>query len=131
MSEIEHIRERIRELNARWVGGQAATLAEFFHPDAITAIPGRPERVAGRDACVRSYEDFARIARIHAFDLKEPEVDVVGAIAVATCPYEMDYEIESGRWHGHGHDLLVMQKIDEKWLILWRMLIAGPEERVG
>ena len=129
MSDVDDIREMVRELNRRWVSG-AMNLEAFFHPEMIMAVPGRPDRLAGRELCVRSYQDFTKMARIHSFDLDEPQVDVIGDIAVATCPFVIDYEIESGRWRGSGSDVLVLGRTDEGWEIVWRTMNSDPEEQV-
>jgi len=130
MTEAVRIQELVREFNRRWVSGQAHTLAEFFDPNATIAISGQTEGLAGRDACVRSYEEFVATARILSFDLEDPQVDVIGSIAVARCPYEIEYEMASGRWHGSGYDLLVFGRSDSQWKIVWRTLISEPDEEV-
>lgn len=130
MDAGEEIRERIRALNAAWIERRVDDLVALFHPDAVLVAPGFAQRLEGREAVLGSYREFLAAAVVHAFEMDEPEVDVIGRTAVASCPYTMEYELQGGRWRGGGHDLLVWRRDEGEWRVVWRTLVAGPEEEV-
>ncbi|MGH7482787.1 MAG: YybH family protein [Longimicrobiales bacterium] len=130
MSASEEIRDLVRRLNAAWVAGRFEELGECFHQDVVIVAPDFVHRVMGREACVQSYRDFVSQAVVHDVELREVQVDVFGGVAVAACPYTMEYELGGKRWRGDGRDLLVLAQEASGWLVVWRTLMAGPEEEV-
>ena len=130
---MKAILEVVERLNAAWPAGDFDQLREILHPDVVLVAhrPGGGQRLVGRDAVIQSYREFVDQALIPKFELAEPEIDVFGATAIASCPYRIEYEIGGRRWTGGGHDLLVLQEGDSGWRVVWRTLLAGEEQEIA
>src|SRR6266404_4064858 len=76
--EQREIWERVRRSNKAWTSGATHEVAELFDEHAVVIAPGLQGRVEGRDAIVRSYEDYIHHARTHSFEEEEHSVDVFG-----------------------------------------------------
>jgi len=70
--------------------------------------PGFTGHICGREAYIQSYRDAAQSGTTFAFSLGAPEIDVVGDVAVAVCPFVVVYEREGTMYREAGHDLLVL-----------------------
>jgi hypothetical protein len=130
MSDAAAIRDLVRRLNSAWVGGRFEELDGIFHDDMVSVAPDFVHRLIGRAASVQSYRDFLSQAVVNDFNLDEPDVDVFGDAAVASCPYTITYDMGGKRWRGSGRDLLVLVRRSPGWSVVWRTLLAGPEEEV-
>ena len=131
MSTTKQIHDLVHELNRAWIEGRFEDLRSFFHEDVVFVTPGFSEKVRGREACVESYRGFTTQAKIHGFELQEIETDTVAGIAIASCPYAIDYELEGRRWRGNGRDLLILVQDSGTWSVVWRTMMPGPEEEVA
>ena len=120
MSAASEIRKMVGRLNAAWVEGRPDDLPQFFHEDVVLAAPDLEKRLVGRDACVQSYRDFISQATVHQFEMKDVEVDVFGAAAVAACPYTIEYQLGERRFRATGRDLLVLVRDGGGWRVVWR-----------
>src|SRR6267378_577384 len=76
--------ELVRRSNRAWVSGAAHEVAALFDEAAVMIAPGLQGRVEGRDAIVRSYEDYIHHARTHSFEEEEHSIDVFCVLAVVT-----------------------------------------------
>jgi hypothetical protein len=94
-------------------------------------ISGSSSWRLAREVVIESYRQFVEQSVLHRFELKQPELDVFGTTAIASCPYTIDYEIGGRRWIGDGRDLLVLHRGDEGWKVVWRSLFPGEEQEVG
>lgn len=130
-SLVSNLRALVKRLNAAWVNRRFDELTTYFHPDVVVVPPDISTRVLGRDACVASYRDFMSSATVHAFEDAPAQIDVTGGTAVAVAPYEIDYEIPSGRWRGTGKDVLVLGKDETGWRVVWRLVLPGEEVSVS
>lgn len=130
-ARISELQTLVKRLNAAWLGKRFDELTAYFHPDVVVVAPDLSTRVVGRDACVASYRDFVGGATIHHFEDAPAHVDVTAAAAVAVVPYEIDYEIPSGRWRGAGKEVLVLEERGAEWLVVWRLLLPGEEVPVS
>lgn len=131
-SIMKTIVEVIERLNAAWPAGEFDQLTDVFDP-AVVLVPIEPgdgQRLVGRDAVIQSYREFVEQAGLHQLEFEQPEIDVFGTTAVASCPYRIDYEIGGRRWIGTGRDLLVLHEGGSGWRVVWRSLVAGEEQEV-
>ena len=126
----EQVAALVRRLNESWVNGRFDALKEFFQPDAVLVAPGFTDLLYGRDAIVQTYREFLAQATLHAFEMREPRVDVFASTAIAVCPYTTEYSLEGRRWRATGHDVLVFVETAGEWSVAWRMLAAGEEHEV-
>jgi ketosteroid isomerase-like protein len=126
-SVVKDLQDFVRRLDAAWLNRRFEELEHYFHPDVVVVAPDLTTRVAGREACIASYRDFMTTARVHSFDSRPAQVDLASSTAVAVTPYEIDYELSTGRWRGTGKEVLVLERDGNDWLVVWRYMAAGEE----
>jgi hypothetical protein len=102
----------------------AASVSE----NAVIAPPGSTARVRGRAAYIQSYRDYDQAATTLAFTPEEPEIDIIGDVAVAQCPFVVVYELEGERHQAVGRDVLVLARIADAWQVVWRTMHTESTE---
>jgi uncharacterized protein (TIGR02246 family) len=122
------IRHIIQEINTAWRSGHTTDLNRYFHADMVIVGPGYQEFGRGREACVRSYEDFIRSAVIHECTESEPAIHVWGDTAVASYSWKMTYEQKGTVSREHGHDQVVFTREPDGWKAVWRMVTFAPQQ---
>ncbi len=88
--------------------------------------PGFVMLGVGREFAVQSYVDFVAHAGVKAFSLEEPQIDVCDHIAAAQYSWEMTYALEGQEYTERGHDLFVLARRAEKWVVVWRAMLPDP-----
>jgi ketosteroid isomerase-like protein len=125
----EEIRLVLGKINDAWLKGRPedlrAVLDRCFHDDIVIKGPGFQAMGRGKEACVKSYADFERQARVRSCQLSEPEIDHAGDTAVATYSWEMTYELDGHEYHESGHDLFVLTRIQGRWQAVWRAMLPA------
>lgn len=121
------IRQVVQEINDVWRNGKTADLNRYFHANMVIVGPGCQEFGRGRDACVRSYEEFVRSAVIREYTESEPAIDVWGNTAVASYSWKMAYEQKGTLSREQGHDQFVFTREPDGWRAVWRMVTFGPQ----
>lgn len=117
----------IRKINEAWVEGRPGDLRDYFHEDMVIFGPGFGIRGEGREACVKSYENFVSQATVGEFVQTDLVMDIWGNTAVATYRFEVSYKI-NGRRHGDsGRDLFVLVREDGRWWAVWRTMITPSQ----
>ncbi len=125
MDDREAIRGLIRRINSAWLTRRTGELADCVHPAMVIAGPGRQVRVEGREACIKSYDDFMGAAVVDEYHEADPTIDVCGDTAVATFGWEMAWTMD-GRSHRElGHDLFVLARHDGRWWAVWRTMLPA------
>ena len=66
--EQREIWDLVRRSNRAWVAGAAHEVGDLFDEKAVVVAPGLQGRVEGREAVVRSYEEYVHHARTHSFE---------------------------------------------------------------
>lgn len=127
-SPEEAIGDVVRRINALWLSQRYDEIGELLAEDAVIAPPGSDERVRGREAYVQSYREYDRSATTYDFSPGEPEIDVMGDVAVAVCPFRIRYELEGRTYREKGRDLLVLSRSTGPWRVVWRTLQTEPAE---
>ncbi len=124
--EERDIGELIRRSNRAWVAGAVHEVANLFAEDAVVVAPGVQGRVQGRDAILRSYEDYVHHARTHAFEELEHAVDVSGDTAVVTYRFSIRYSMssENAEREEMGQEVLVLRRGPGGWKVIWRTQIS-------
>lgn len=115
----------VETVNRLWTHREARCLADHLHPEMVLCAPGFAERLQGREACARTYTEFAAHARIETFQASEAEVDVFGDTAVAVYRYRIVYELAGERHDETGHDHYVLVCREGRWWPIWRTLSPG------
>jgi hypothetical protein len=133
MTDEEQVTLLLDRINDAWSGGYSQTLAptleECFHKDMVIRVGSFDTLASGRKACVQSYVDFVRQAKIIDCSFFLPRIDVYGDTAVAGYSWEMTYSIGSQEIHERGDDLFVFVRTAGRWQAAWRMLL--PDDREG
>src|SRR5262245_1386204 len=128
LTDHEAIRKAVREINEHWISKQYDRIGELLADDVIVAPPGLARRVSGRNAYVQSYRDYDQAVTTLEFSPGDPEVDVVGDVAVALCPFHVVYRLQGAIHRERGHDLLVFSRRDGNWKVVWRTMQTADED---
>ena len=121
----------IEALDQCWLQGRPQEARRYFHPDVVFAGPQFQRLACGIEACIKGYEDFLAIARIHAFQATDYVADVADQAAVVTYRWTIDYQIGDKRSVESGREMLVLVRPAGTWLVRWRVQLpeaasAGP-----
>lgn len=126
-SDAAQIRSAVREINEHWQAGRYDRIGALLAEGAVIAPPGFDGRVRGRDAYVQSYRDYDQAATTLEFSMGEPQVDVVGDVAVAVTPFDVVYELDGTRHHEKGQNILVFSRRQGEWAVVWRTDVAAED----
>jgi hypothetical protein len=126
MDDREAIRELIRRINEAWLNRRMVELDHYFHEAMVGVAPGFQARSEGREACIKSYEDFMGAAVVDEFRESEPTIDLCGNTAVATFGWEMAWTMNGRSHRESGHDLFVFTREDGRWWTVWRTMLPTP-----
>ena len=117
------LRAVIARIDAAWRENRFEGLEGCFHPHAEIVGPGYVPAARGRDACARSYVEFARDSEVIEYAESAQAMRVWGPTAVCTFAWEMLYRRAEGPSRERGTDLLVFQRAeDEGWQVVYRHL---------
>ena len=119
-SHEEAVRRVIRRINELWLSKRYDEIGELLSEHAVIAPPGFDGRIRGREAYLQSYREYDQAATTHEFSHGEPEIDVVGDVAVAVCPFFVIYELEGRTYRENGRDMLVLSHSTGEWRVVWR-----------
>ncbi len=111
--------QRIRQLDRQWVAAvsakDAATIAEFYAPDA-RIMPANAPAVRGRAAIVEFWKRFLELPGV---DLRfEPQVIKVaeaGDLAYDIGTYSLSYGAAQARVQDRGKYLVVWERVSGEW----------------
>ncbi|MBI4871763.1 MAG: nuclear transport factor 2 family protein [Candidatus Riflebacteria bacterium] len=121
-SEIEAtVWNVVQTMNRAWASeGNAALLGRFFHSRMVAFTASDRLRLEGREACVASWQSFARSVRILRWEEETPRVQVFGEgrFAVVTYYYRLEVELEGNRHELAGRDLLALVEEHGNWLVV-------------
>jgi ketosteroid isomerase-like protein len=122
----------LKEINRIWQETApdeiANLIAPYFTHDAVVVAPSLARVARGREAVAASYADFARGANVLEVRIDEPQVDYCGDVAVATMPWQMQYEFGGGRSSERGYDTYVFRREAGQWRIFWRSMVSGEKD---
>jgi hypothetical protein len=125
----DDIRQLIRTMNDTWMGGPVEEipdrLAACFHDNMVIRGADLTITAVGKDACIQSYLDFVQQAAIREATLGDPEIDFAGDTAAAVYSWEMTYELEGQEYSEAGADVLMLARVDGRWLITWRAMLPS------
>ncbi len=121
-NDEETIQSAVREINEHWRTGEYDRIGARLAGDVIIAPPGFDGRVRGRDAYVQSYRDYDQGVRTLDFAAGDPQVDLIGDVAVAVTPFRVVYEVHGTRHQESGHDILVFSRLHGEWMVVWRTM---------
>jgi ketosteroid isomerase-like protein len=130
--ETDAIRRLVSRVNDAWLKGSAeeisATLDRCFAEEMVIWGPDCREAARGKEACVKSYVDFASQAVVKHCTLADPTVHRVGDTAIASYSWDMTYLLSNREYFDTGHDVLVLNRARGEWRIVWRMILPSSPQ---
>lgn len=111
----ESVWQTLRALNDAWTLGDPARLADYFHPDMVAITASERARLVGRDACLASWQGFARAAKVHYWHETEPLIQLYGDTAVVTYYFDMAFDLGGRAVELGGRDLFVFVREHGRW----------------
>ena len=124
--QMEALKTLIKSINDYWFAKEYDKIGAFLSEDVVIRPPGGSNLVRGKDAYVQSYRDYDQAAKTLEFIAEDPVIDIMGDVAVATCPFSVVYEIEGEVYREKGHEHLVFSRSGNQWLIVWRTMATQP-----
>jgi len=124
--DIEDIRGLLQKISEAWLKGDPDDLLEFFHEDLVIMSPDIERMGVGKTACIQSYKDFIAHATVHEYKEYDHTIDVWGDTAVSIYAFDVTYAMKGQTYNETGHDIFVYNREDDKWLVVWRMVIPSP-----
>jgi len=123
--QTEQYRElwaRVQEINACWYQGRPAELSAYFHPNVVFNSPDLKHQITGKENCIQTYIDFMQNSNISHYVESNPIVQLFEKTAVVTYDFEMEYEQKGKTFREAGTDILVFEKEEDSWKVIWRAL---------
>ena len=114
--------DTVKSLNSLWLNWEFEKLNELLSKDVTYVQPGFTGRTSGKEACISSYIDFCKEAKIHDYKESDFQADVIGETAVVTYLFEIYYEINNQAYREKGRDVFVLSKETGSWKVVWRTL---------
>ena len=122
----ERIESFLTELNHAWQRGDFAAVSDCYHPDAVMLPPDMETPIAGRDAVVATYRDFAEsatlleftVTRVESFSFAAPEGG--SALQMAHMYFDVRYEHLGTTYSESGLEIYALLEAAHKLQIVWR-----------
>ncbi len=109
-------------MEREWVGaavrGDAATIADFYAPDAVFLIPNGPP-AEGPKAIGEAWKGLISLPNL-SLNYRATRIDVAasGDLATAVGTYDLAFSGESGRVRDEGKYVVVWRKLDGEWKVI-------------
>lgn len=115
----------IRESNRAWTAGAAHEVAALHDENAVLVTPDL-DRVQGRDAIARWYQDSIHHAHTESFEEREHCIDVLGDLAFATYRFALRTTPagEDEPRDETGQEVLGLRRGADGWKVIWRTQIS-------
>jgi uncharacterized protein DUF4440 len=123
----EQVSALLRKINEAWLAARSDELSACFREDAAICGPDFKVTSRGRQACVKSYEDFVRQAVVREFKASDSAIDLWGSTAVAVCEWQIAYRMNSQDYCESGHDVYVLTHEEGRWRVVWRAVLPSPQ----
>jgi peptidase E len=117
----------VTAINEAWTTGRTGDLATLLHDDMAIVGPDLQRLAVGREACIRSYEEFAARATIVDFAETDRDEHLVGDTAVVSYGYVLVYDQGGEQCADTGRDVFVLGRTPAGWQAIWRVLLPGEK----
>ncbi|MBA7550879.1 hypothetical protein ES705_43408 [subsurface metagenome] len=117
------IRQTVEGINEASRNGDIEALKRLCHEDVVIVPPGFVQRAEGRDAYLKSVEDFCAIGSFLEYKELSLKIDVFGNTAVVYYRYETKWEMGGKIFNEKGNNVMVLARNKGMWLLIWRTLI--------
>ncbi len=118
----------LRRINQAWLDGRPHDLLPLIHPEITMVFPGFAGRIQGAQSFITGFEEFCRTARLHSYQERDQQIDVIADTAVAAFRFEMVYQREGSSYQATGRDLWVFTRQAGSWLAVWRTMLDLHEQ---
>ncbi len=120
----------VNTINDAWLHKRGETMTNALRPclaeNVVMRGPGFLLLGSGRDFAVQSYHDFVTQATVMKCTLDEPQIDICEQTAAAHYKWEMTYVLDGQAYTERGHDLFVLARRGETWVVVWRVMLPQP-----
>ena len=121
------IQSALQTINGAWLSANPAAargvLRSCFHPDMVIKGCELTTMAEGRDACVDSYVDFIKQAKVSHFEQEEPDIRLFGNTAIASYRWRIVYTLDGQECDEKGGDIFAFLREGGKWLAVWRAML--------
>src|SRR6266498_4047709 len=107
MTASSQVLATLGRLSEAWRNRRYAELEGLFDERVIVILPGFAGRLEGREALVRSYQEFMERASLEEYREDTPTIDTWADTAVAYYHWSMTWTAGGKTERGSGHDLFV------------------------
>ena len=119
-TQSKEIEKLINRMNDDWMNDRFENLDQYFHNQVVMIQPGTHKKLTGREAMVDSYRKFKEEAEVYEFRIKDFRIDVFEETAIALYTFRIKYRIETTNYDEKGLEILVFNRHNDKWQIVWR-----------
>ena len=124
----DEIRQTVEGINEASRKGDIEALKHFCHKDVVIVPPGFVQRAEGRDTYLKSVEDFCATGSVLEYKELSVKIDVFGNVAIVYYSYETKWKMEDKTFNETGNDVMVLNRNEGKWLLIWRTLIPLAQD---
>lgn len=121
--EVEGI---IKQLNHCWINKKFEDMEPLFHREVVMHQTGDEDDIVGREQMIESYWEFMESAEVTDFKIADESIHVFDETAVAYYTFHIQYTVETTKYDESGAEILVLQKHDGRWKIVWRTQLFSP-----
>ncbi len=111
-----------KQINDCWHKGNPSELSHFFHQEVVFNSPDFVHQIKGKDDCVQTYFDFLENSEVLLYNTSNPKVEMFASTGIIAYDFEMKYKQNDKVHHEIGTDILVFQKTENSWKVIWRGL---------
>ena len=126
---ISEVRETMTAINQAWLENRPADMGSSLHPDITMVFPGFSGIITGRDALLASFTEFCKNARVLEYEESDLQIQISSNVAVVSFRFNMLYERPSYRERSTGRDVWVFERVEGKWLAVWRTMVDLQTKR--
>ena len=121
-------KQYIKDLNSAWMENRYDDLYDYFHKDVVLLPPGSNKSIVGIESMIESYRQFGTMGTIHKFNISDISVYEFESTVVCHVQFDVDYEIDAGRFQEQGLEVLTVESVGAKPKIVWRTQAAFKAE---
>lgn len=119
-TQAKEIENLVNRLNDDWLNDRIENLDQYFHKQVVMIQPGTHKKITGREAMIDSYSGFVEEAEVGDFRIKDFRIDVFEETAIVLYTFRIKYRIETTNYDENGLEILVFNRHNDKWQIVWR-----------
>ena len=110
----------VQAYDAAWLGQDWDCLAGYLAPAVEFVPPGPAEVLVGRSVILESLRDTLGRMAIHEYNTTDLTGHDRGSVGVITYRWQLDCSVGRQRMQTTGRDILVLDAIDGRWMLMWR-----------